>query len=239
MDPNQATTNSPILTPDIRLLNSQPVSIIIPTLNAESHLPATLAALGTGLDIIVADGGSTDRTAHIARAAGARVLTAPPGRGVQIAAGIAAARQPWLLILHADTSPQAGWRQAVAAHDDPQRAGYFRFVLDTPAPQARRLERMVAWRARVLALPYGDQGLLIHRDLLAQVGGMRPIPLMEDVDLVRRLGRHRLVALPADAITSAAKWETAGYLRRSACNLLCLSLWFAGVPPHLIRRIYT
>jgi hypothetical protein len=67
---------------------------------------------------------------------------------------------------------------------------------------------------------------------------MNPLPLMEDVDLVRRLGRGRLIALPADAVTSAAKWERQGYLRRSARNLLCLSLWFAGVPPRLIHRLY-
>ncbi|HEX2943246.1 MAG TPA: glycosyl transferase family 2, partial [Rhodopila sp.] len=106
------------------------------------------------------------------------------------------------------------------------------------APQARRLERLVAWRCRVLGLPYGDQGLLIHRDLVAAVGGIAPIPLMEDVDLVRRLGRRRLVMLPACAVTSAERWEREGYWRRSARNVLCLSLWFAGVPPRLIRRIY-
>jgi hypothetical protein len=87
-------------------------------------------------------------------------------------------------------------------------------------------------------MPYGDQGLLIHRDLLRAVGGMRPLPLMEDIDLVRRLGRARLRPLPADAVTAAWKWETQGYLRRSARNLLCLSLWFAGVPPRLIQRLY-
>jgi hypothetical protein len=87
-------------------------------------------------------------------------------------------------------------------------------------------------------LPYGDQGLLISRDLLAAVGGVAPIPLMEDVDLIRRLGRHRLRLLPAAAVTSAARWEREGYIRRSARNLGCLSLWFAGVPPAWIRRFY-
>ena len=122
--------------------------------------------------------------------------------------------------------------------DNPDKAGYFRFVLDSDDPRARRLERVVAWRSRVLGLPYGDQGLLIHRDLLRAVGGMNPVPLMEDVDLVRRLGRSRLVPLAADAVTSAHKWESQGYLRRSARNLLCLSLWFAGLPPEKIKRIY-
>jgi hypothetical protein len=163
------------------------------------------------------------------------VLTAPRGRGTQLATGIAAATRPWLLLLHADTILPPDWRDAL--HDDPTRAGYFRFVLDSDDPRARRLECMVAWRNRVLGLPYGDQGLLIHRDLLRTVG-MKPLPLLEDVDLIRRIGRSRLLALPADAVTSARKWERDGYLRRSARNLFCLSLWFAGVPPRLIQRIY-
>jgi rSAM/selenodomain-associated transferase 2 len=215
------------------------LSIIIPALNAQALLPATLAALRPASDIVVVDGGSTDGTAAIAAAAGARVVMAPRGRGSQIAAGIAAARHPWLLILHADTRLGPGWLPAVAAHvANPNRAGYFRFTLETADRRARRLERLVQWRSRVLGLPYGDQGLLIHRDLLRQVGGMRPLPLMEDVDLVRRLGPSRLRALPATAVTSAVRWERDGYLRRSARNLLCLSLWFAGVPPRLIRHVY-
>jgi rSAM/selenodomain-associated transferase 2 len=212
------------------------LSLIIPTLNAANFLPRTLAALGEVPEIIVVDGGSTDGTIAIAAASGARVLSARRGRGIQLAAGIAAASHAWLLLLHADTRLSPEWRAAI--HDIPTQAGYFRFVLDSPDRRARRLERVVAWRSRVLGLPYGDQGLLIHRDLLRAVGGMRPLPLMEDVDLVRRLGRICLVPLAADAVTSAHKWETQGYLRRSARNLLCLALWFAGVPPKVIQRIY-
>lgn len=212
------------------------LSVIIPTLNAAALLPATLAAINGVAEVIVVDGGSSDGTPDRAAAFGIRVITAPLGRGSQIAAGIEAALHPWLLILHADTRLAPGWQ--TAAHEDPARAGYFRFTLDSDDPRARWLERRVAWRCRALGLPYGDQGLLIHRDLLFKVGGMRPLPLMEDVDLIRRLGRDRLVALPADAVTSAAKWERQGYLRRSARNLACLTLWFAGVPPRLIQRLY-
>ena len=212
------------------------ISVIIPTLNAATTLPKSLAALTNVAEIIIVDAGSIDATREQAAASGARVLTAPRGRGTQLAAGIAAASHPWLLLLHADTTLSANWRSATQIA--PNQAGYFRFVLDSADPRARRLERLVAWRSRILGLPYGDQGLLIHRDLLRTVGGMKPLPLMEDVDLIRRLGRARLVALQADAITSARKWETQGYLTRSARNLLCLSLWFAGLSPKSIQRIY-
>lgn len=216
------------------------VSVVIPALNAAATLPATLAALGRVGECIVVDGGSQDATATLASATNARVLTAARGRGTQLAAGIAAASHAWLLLLHADTRLSATWRDAARAHiaAGPQRAGWFRFALDSDDPRARRLERMVAWRCRILALPYGDQGLLIHRDLLHAAGGMRPLPLMEDVDLVRRLGRHRLAALDAAAVTSAARWQRDGWLRRSARNQLCLALYFAGVPPHRIARLY-
>jgi rSAM/selenodomain-associated transferase 2 len=221
--------------------SAAPLSIVIPTLNAAATLPATIAALGDGADeVVVADGGSSDATAAVARDLAACVVCAPRGRGPQLAAGIAAAHGPWLLLLHADTRLGRGWRAAAVSHcaAGPGRAGYFRFALDSADLHARRLERLVAWRCRALALPYGDQGLLIHRDLLARVGGLRPLPLMEDVDLIRRLGRTRLVPLDATAVTSAAKWERHGWRRRSLRNLFCLGLFFARVPPGLIARIY-
>ncbi|MCX8134520.1 MAG: TIGR04283 family arsenosugar biosynthesis glycosyltransferase [Roseococcus sp.] len=211
---------------------------MIPTLNAAARLPPLLAQLraaGVG-EVILADGGSTDGTTALA---GARVIAAPRGRGAQLRAGTAAARGPWLLVLHADTRLGPGWEEAVAAAlAEPGRARHFAFALDDPSPQARRLERAVAWRCRALALPYGDQGLLIHHGLLAAVGGYAPIPLMEDVDLVRRLGRRRLAPLPAQAITSAERWRREGWRRRSARNLALLALWFLGAPPRLLARLY-
>ena len=221
-----------------------PVSALIPTLNAAASLPATLAALrGELAEIIIADGGSMDATPDIARAYGAQVITAPRGRGPQLRAAAEAASQPWLLALHADTCPGAGWQEAVAGFiarpEAATQVGYFRFALDDPAPEARRLEAMVAWRCRWLGLPYGDQGLLIGRDFYQALGGYEPIPLMEDVALIRRIGRKRLVALPPAFITSAEKWRRHGWYARSARNLFCLSLWFAGVSPDRIVRLYT
>ena len=216
------------------------LAVIIPTWNAAGTLAATIGALGPVAEILVADAGSHDTTRAVAASAGARVIDAPRGRGPQIAAGIAAATRPWLLLLHADTRLQPGWAEKAAAHmaTEPDKAAYFHFALDSDDPRARRVERLVAWRCRVLALPYGDQGLLIHRDLLAQTGGMRSLPLMEDVDLIRRLGHRRLTALPVDALTSAEKWHRDGWLKRSARNLGCLALWFVGVPPRWIVKLY-
>ncbi|MBL8673503.1 MAG: glycosyl transferase family 2, partial [Rhodospirillales bacterium] len=100
------------------------------------------------------------------------------------------------------------------------------------------IEGMVAWRGRALGMPYGDQGLLIKRSFYDRVGGYRPLPLMEDVDLVRRIGRRRLVALDVDAVTSAARYERDGWTLRPMRNLLCLSLFLLGVAPARIARLY-
>lgn len=219
--------------------NRTSLNVVIPALDAAASLPRTLAALD-GAEIVVVDGGSRDATVAIAQAHGARVISAPRGRGEQLAAGVAATRGEWLLLLHADTVLAPGWGAAARAHMEnrARRAAYFRFALDSADPRARRLEQWVAWRCRVLALPYGDQGLLVSRVLLDVVGGIRPLPLMEDVDLVRRIGRARLAALRVDAVTSASRWERDGWQRRSLRNLGCLALWFAGVPPRRIARLY-
>jgi rSAM/selenodomain-associated transferase 2 len=223
------------------------ISVIIPTLNAAASLPAAIAqfdaarAEGLVADIIVSDGGSLDDTVALARSAGAQAVTGPPGRGRQLALGAAAAQGGWLLFIHADTRLDPGWEAAVTtflAAKGEDHAAAFAFALDDDAPAARRLEGIVAWRCRVLALPYGDQGLLISRKLYDQLGGFAPIPLMEDVDLVRRIGRKRLTILDHRAVTSAARYRRDGYLRRSARNLVCLSLFVIGVPPRLIARLY-
>lgn len=216
------------------------LSVVIPALNAAYSLRATLASVLGADDVVVVDGGSTDGTAELAGLLGARVVQAQSGRGSQLAAGVEVAGGEWLLLLHADTRLAPGWHKEFGAHmaTSPGQAGYCRFRLASNDPRARRLECLVALRCQVLALPYGDQGMLIHRDLLREIGGIRQLPLMEDVDLVRRLGRRRLVALDVVAITSAEKWHRQGWYRRSLRNLLCLTLYFAGVPPRLIARLY-
>lgn len=216
------------------------LSIIIPTLNAGATLRTCLSALDGADEIIVVDGGSRDRSVALAEQGGARVLGAPMGRGIQLKAGGEAARGSWLLFLHADTRLEPGWREAVAAHVEggTDSAACFRFGLDDGCWQARVIERGVALRVRLFGLPYGDQGLLVSRSLYDDVGGFAALPIMEDVDLVRRIGRRRLRMLPAVAITSADRWRRDGWWARSARNLLCLLLYALGVSPARIARLY-
>ena len=124
---------------------------------------------------------------------------------------------------------------------DPQsltRAATFRFAVDDACAEAKRLERLVAWRVRSLGLAYGDQGLVIHRQFYSSLGGFQPWPLMEDVDLVRRIGRHRLVVFRTAARTSAERWRRDGWHQRSLRNFGCLALYALGIPPPLISRLY-
>jgi rSAM/selenodomain-associated transferase 2 len=215
------------------------LSVVIPALNAAATLGPCLEALGAMPELVVVDGGSRDATREIARAAGARVVDAPRGRGVQLAAGAEAAKGDWLLFLHADTRLSPGWRDAAGEHVGRRDvAGCFRFKLDDAAWQARAIERGVALRVKLLALPYGDQGLLVSRRLYDSVGGFRPVPLMEDVGLVRRIGRRRLVTLAADAMTSAERWRRDGWARRSARNLACLALHGMGMSEEKVARFY-
>lgn len=227
------------------------ISVVIPTLNAEAGLTSTLAALvpatvqGVVREVIIADGGSGDATQEIADIAGATFLRAAKGRGSQLAAGAEAARADWFLFLHADTVLQPGWEQEVAAFveqvdqgERPPAAAAFSFALDDRGARPRFLEVIVALRCAVFRLPYGDQGLLISRRFYASLGGYKPLPVMEDVDLVRRLGRGRLVMMRARAVTSALRYKREGYFPRMARNLACLSLYFLRVPPKTILRLY-
>ncbi len=219
------------------------LSVVIPTLNAVAALGRTLDCLGPSVgEVIVADGGSNDGTMALAENRGARIIRSARGRGAQLAAGASVARGDWLLFLHADTRLAAGWsgiaQRFMATTGGEHRAAVFRYALDDEAPAARRLEAVVRWRCRWLGLPYGDQGLLISRDFHDAIGGFDPLPLMEDVDFVRRIGRHWLVTLEADAVTSAARYRRDGYWRRPARNALCLCLYFLGLPPRRLVRLY-
>ena len=223
------------------------LSIIVPTLNEQANIKATIDALNKSkiscpFDIIVVDGGSQDATIYEARQRGAQIIKCERGRGHQLAAGGKQAKGEWLLFLHADTILEAGWAQEVGQfisnNADLNRAGVFKFKLDEDTLAARILEAIVSWRTRTLSLPYGDQGLLLSNKFYQDLGGHAAITIMEDVEIMRRIGRGRLHIFKSHATTSSHKYQRDGYLLRTLKNLLCLTLYFLRLRPHLISKIY-
>ena len=219
------------------------ISIIIPTLNEAGCIGATVAGLAgePGVEVIVADGGSQDRTVPLAVATGATVILAPPGRGSQQNEGARAAQGRILLFLHADTQlPQGFAPQVRTALTRPGIvAGAFRFAVDAKGWRFRLLEHCANWRAAWFGLPYGDQALFLTAARFQAMGGFREIALLEDVELVRRLGKiGRIVLLGAPALTSARRWQHLGLVRTTVMNQLILLGFFCGLSPERLGRWY-
>jgi len=226
------------------------ISVVIPTWNAESTLPATLSALipaavdGIVREVIVADGGSDDATRRIADGSGAHIIESAKGRGLQLQTGATAARFDWLLFLHADTVLEPQWHQEVAVwiernkSDEASKAAIFRLQLDDDGLPPRIIEWGVRVRCVMFAKPYGDQGLLISRTLYDEIGGYKPLALFEDVEIIRRIGRRRLKWLRAKALTSAERYRRDGYIKRVARNWQCAALYMCGASPERLEKLY-
>ena len=223
------------------------LSVVIPVLNEAPRLPMLLADLArwsAPLEILVIDGGSHDATPLIGVLGGATVRTSTSrGRGQQLQLGCRLAHGRWLLVLHADSRLTPTWGQKVAAliqrPGARHQAWYFDFRVDAPGPMLRCLESAVFVRSAVLQRPYGDQGLLIHRNRLAEVGGYRSLALMEDLDLVQRLSRlGRLRRIGQPLITSARRWRKRGVLRNAWCNFQLRRRWARGEDSAELARHY-
>ncbi len=221
-----------------------PLSVVIAARNEAPRLPLLLADLAAApelvAEVLVVDGGSADATVRVAALAGAWVLAGPPGRGLQLARGIASSSSPWLLLLHADARLGVGWRAAVAAALAlPEAAWYFDLAIDGGHPGLRLVEAAVALRSRWRQLPYGDQGLLLPRLLLNRAGGLAPIPLMEDLELVQRLQRHtRLRPLQARLRVDGRRWRALGIWQTALTNARLRRAWRRGSPAEVLAARY-
>ncbi len=228
---------------------SAPLSIVIPTLDSAARIAPTLAslteALSDGLlrDVVISDGGSTDDIAEIADELGAAFVSGLKGRGGQLRRGAEAAKGDWLLFLHADTVLAPGWTKVVRRHLDAaapgrDRAGVFRLAFDDDSMAASLVASWANLRTRLLAMPFGDQGLLISRKLYREIGGFPDQPIMEDVEIVRRVGRRRLTRLDSVATTSSERYRKVGWFRQGRRNWLCLAAYLAGAKPEAVAERY-
>ena len=218
------------------------VSVVIPALAGDQALAQILDQLPAPADveIIVSIAGHGDTRALREARPDVIWVDAPIGRGSQLNAGAARATGRWLWFVHADSRLPKHWLNAFHAIDrEPVVGGSFSFRLDSNAWQARVIEAGVRWRVRLFNLPYGDQGLFVRRSVFEQMGGFANIPLMEDVEFMRRLKGHgRVRHLNLYLGTSARRWERDGWFRRSALNLTFLTLYALGASPDWLSRRY-
>jgi rSAM/selenodomain-associated transferase 2 len=229
-------------------LRSPPIAVVIAARNEAPRLPLLLADLAAAPqlvgEIVVVDGASDDATARVAALAGAAVQASPPGRGRQLAQGVASSHCPWLLLLHADARLAPGWDRAVKAALDQadlhaEAAWYFDLAIAAAHPALRLVELAVALRSRWRQLPYGDQGLLLPRQLLQRAGGVAPIPLMEDLELVLRLRRlSRLRPLGARLEVDGRRWQALGVWQTALANARLRRAWRQGIPPEALAARY-
>ncbi len=219
------------------------ISVVIPTLNEAPHIAGRIAELREvpNVEVIVADGGSSDGTADAAAAAGARLCRSAPGRARQMNLGAASAQGAILLFLHADSSLPAGFSRMVrdALAQEGVIAGAFRLQIADPNPALRRVERLAHLRSRLFQMPYGDQALFMTAGAFRASGSFPDIPLMEDFELVRRLGRlGRIAILPSPVRTSARRWHRRGVLRQTLLNQFIIVAHLLGASPARLARWY-
>ena len=211
------------------------ISIIIPTWNEAENITQTLQRLSNipDVEIIVADGGSTDKTVEIAQAAGVHVINCNAGRGKQMNAGAALASGEVLLFLHADTQLPIDFSDHVwLAMRNGNSAGAFQLRIDSNGWMLRVVEFGANLRSRWLKLPYGDQAIFVRATTFFQMNGFRQWPLMEDFDFCRRLKNiSKMTIAPASVITSARRWKRLGVLRTTLTNFACVIAFRLGVSP--------
>lgn len=221
------------------------LTIVIPVLNEAARLPETLAQLAgmraRGVEVIVVDGGSTDESVAVAHATGVRTLSAQAGRACQMNAGAAAATGDVLLFLHADTTlPQRADAIVLDALGSGSHAwGRFDVLIDGRPWMLRVVAAMMNLRSRLTGIATGDQAIFVTRTAFDVVGGFPEQPLMEDVELSRRL-----LALSAPACvhhkvrTSGRRWETRGVWRTIALMWRLRWAYWRGTPADELARYY-
>lgn len=224
-------------------MNDPALSIIVPALNEAQGIEASLRALAPmrlrGVEVIVADGGSTDATAALAAPFTDLVLDAPRGRALQMRAGAAAAAGRVLLFLHADTLLPENADRLVTEALGARQWGRFDVHIAGRAPMLRVIAAMINLRSRLSGIATGDQAMFVARDAYLAVGGFPDQPLMEDIELSRLLKkRSPPLCLRACAVTSGRRWETRGVWRTIVLMWRLRLRYWLGTPAHILAAEY-
>ena len=219
------------------------ISVIIPALNEEKSIAATIASIVPlrPHEIIVVDGGSTDGTVAVCRELDQRLLAAPRGRATQMNFGAQQATGEVLLFIHADTRlPFSAFNDIGRALSDPRIVGgRFDVRLEGAHWMLRLIGAMISWRSRWSGVATGDQAIFVRRDVFAELGGYPDLPLMEDIALSRALKRRgRIACLRSHVVTSARRWEAEGLWRTIFKMWALKSLYLIGVSPIRLKRYY-
>ena len=219
------------------------ISIIIPTINESSNLPLLLSDLSTIRkegEILIVDSGSEDRTVDIAYINGAKVYKSKErNRGLQLDTGAKNSKGDWLIFLHADTRLTYDWYRKINSifKGNKHNIYYFKFKINDKKIIYRVLEILVNFRSQYLKKPYGDQGLIIHRSVYLANNGFRKIPLMEDIDFLRRLNNKKdLKELNSSIFISPRKWEKTNIFHQAIKNWHFRRRWLKG---ESLKTIYS
>ncbi len=211
------------------------ISIIIPTFNEANNLPLLLSDLSSIQkegEIIIVDCGSEDKTIDIANIYGVKVcISKERNRGLQLNMGAKNSKGEWLIFLHADTRLTNDWFRKINSFLNGKKDSiyYFKFKINHKKITFRVLEVLVNFRSRFFKQPYGDQGLIIHRTTYFKNNGFREIPLMEDVDFIRRLNnKNDLKQINLPIFTSSRKWERTNIFLQALKNWNLRRRWIKG-----------
>lgn len=218
------------------------ISIIIPTLNEEEYLDRLLSRLednSQGLEIIIVDGGSKDKTVEIARRHGVQLVETDPGRARQLNAGAAVSSKDLLWFVHADTLPPANWREKIEeAIDEGSEAGCFCFEFD----ENHGLRKINSYCTRIPLMVFrgGDQSLFVTGELFNRVGGFdEKLEIMEDYDIIKKLRKHTpFKIMKSPIMVSSRKYRQNSYFKVNLANLVVFSGFYLGVNTARLKSWY-
>ena len=223
------------------------LSIIIPTLNEALHLPLLLADLKAwpyDFELTIIDGGSEDQTISIAQIQGVNVIKSDKkNRGYQLKTGASNASGDWLLFIHADSRLERTWVKSLhrIIQDEASKnfAWYFDFKLKNNNIEFRFLEIAVAFRSHFLQLPYGDQGLFIHKDLYDSCGGFSSLKIMEDLEFITRISKtNKVKSIRENIYTDDVRWSNSNVIKRAIKNAKLRKKWRQGYDIEVLSKEY-